>query len=763
MLCLFYQRKLSLIAAVAFFCCLVAADIVTAEALKENPKEVSWHISALVVTYDNERNLYIAEDDVVITGGTTRLEADYVEFSNKTKDAFAQGNVLLISGQDSVTCNAMQINLLTEKGTINKGTIFVQENNFYISGENIKKTGEFTYSADKGSITSCEGESPDWKITGKNIRVTIEGYGYANNTVLWAKKAPVLYSPFLSFPVKVKRQTGLLAPMITSSDRKGWEYEQPLFIAISRNTDATLYVDHMTDRGTKLAGEFRYVLDNSSKGAMLMDFLDDSKIGDGTDDTELYSFNTTPQRTNTDRYWFRMKHDQDLTNGFTSKLDIDVVSDADYLQEFKDGFTGFDETNQYFEKAFGRSLDEYDDTTRKNSLTVSKSWSTYSFNAQALWYDNVKARQKDAINTTDTTLQTLPSIEFDASRQAIGTSGLFYALDSEFRSFYRQDTTSTLVNGQRIDIYPKAYLPMQLGKSFFFEPYVGTRGTAWHTDNFTDINGSDDGFRTRATYDVGAQLSTTINKIFTLNNDFADKVKHSIVPKIEYAFQPNVIQDDLPYFDAVDKIVEKNLVTWSLTNSFIARNHTLTPEGIKSNQYKEFIWMKVFQSYDIKQKRDDEGISASSSPKPWSDIKLESEINPFEYFTMEADLAWSPYKGRFSNIKAGATISDKRGDSVSTYYKNNREFINLYYPSQILTATPLETWYTRLNLKLTNELAAYYSYEADLETNKNIESRAGIILTKACWGLALEFRDSSADKSISFLITLNGIGGFGSK
>jgi len=747
MLCLFYQKKLSLIAAVVFFYCLVSTNIVTAGPTKENPKEVTWHISALVVTYDNERNLYIAEDDVVITGGTTRLEADYVEFSNKTKDAFAQGNVLLISGQDSITCNAMQINLLTEKGTINKGTIFVQENNFYISGENIKKTGEFTYSADKGSITSCEGESPDWKITGKNIRVTIEGYGYASQAVLWAKKVPTLYSPFLSFPVKVKRQTGLLAPGITSSDRKGWEYEQPLFIAISRNTDATLYIDHMTDRGTKLAGEFRYVLDNRSKGAMFMDFLDDSKIDDGTEDTELYSYDSTPQRTNLDRYWFRMKHNQDLTNGFSAKLDIDVVSDADYLQEFQDGFTGYDDTKQYFEKAFGRSLDSYDDTTRKNSLTVSKSWSTYSLNAQALWYDNVEARQKDAIDTTDTTLQTLPSIEFDASRQAIGTSGLFYALDSEFRSFYRQDTdpdaSTPLVNGQRIDVYPKFYLPTQLGKSFFFEPYVGTRGTAWNTDNFTDTNGNDDGFRTRATYDMGAQLSTTINKIFTLNNSFADKVKHSIVPKIEYAFQPNEIQDDLPYFDAIDNIVETNLVTWSLTNSFIARKHMVTPEGITSNQYKEFIWIKLYQSYDIEAERDE------SQSKPWSDISLESELNPFQYFSMDADIDWSPYTNHFTDTKIGATIKDHRGDSIRTYYR--------------YTQDSLETWYTRLNLQVTDSLMAYYSYEADLETNTNIESRVGITLTKACWGLALEFRDSSADKSITFLVTLNGIGGFGTQ
>ena len=75
--------------------------------IPENPEKISWHISAMTVTFDQKRDLYIAENNVVITGGKTRLEADYVEFSNKTKDVFARGNVLLISGEDSISCNAM--------------------------------------------------------------------------------------------------------------------------------------------------------------------------------------------------------------------------------------------------------------------------------------------------------------------------------------------------------------------------------------------------------------------------------------------------------------------------------------------------------------------------------------------------------------------------------------------------------------------------------------------------------------------------------
>ncbi|MDD9304468.1 MAG: LPS-assembly protein LptD [Desulfobacter sp.] len=708
----------------------------------ENPKEISWHISALMVTYDNERELYIAEDDVVITGGQTRLEANYVEFSNKTKDAFAQGNVLFISGGDTITCNAMQVNLLTEKGTINKGTIFIQDGNYYISGENLRKTGEFSYDAQKGSITTCKGDTPDWKITGKNIKVTVEGYGTASHTTLWAKKMPVIYSPYLVFPVKNKRQTGLLFPRVSSSERKGFEYEQPLFIALSRNTDATLYTDYMSDRGLKVAGEYRYVLDNNSKGMMIIDYLKDDKIDDGTDATKDYSFTSTPQRTNKDRYWFRMKHDQALDYGITAKLDVDYISDADYLQEFKDGFTGFDNTNTKFEEMFGRSLDEYDDTTRKNNLLVSKSWSNYNLNIQTLWYDNVTARQLD---TDDTTLQTLPSIEFDASRQALGKSGLYYTLDSEFRSFYRQDTTSTLVNGQRADVYPKLYYPTNLGKSFFFEPYIGIRGTAWHTDKFTDVNGDDSDFRTRGLYDMGAQLSTSLNRVFVLNTDFAEKIKHEIIPKLEYAFLPTENQEDLPYFDTLDNISEKNIVTWSLTNTFTSRKKVEQPDGTTTHQYKELAWIKLYQGYDIRYERDDE----DAADKPWQDINLKYELNPFTYLSSDGTLALYPYNRHFTKIQIGAQIKDNRGDSIYTSYR--------------YTVENAHTWYTKFNAQILDYLMAYYSFESDLEDQETIETRAGIKLEQDCWGLLLELREESADKSIAFMVTLNGIGDFGNQ
>jgi LPS-assembly protein len=714
-------------------------SVQASEYLPQDPKKKSWYISALKVTYDNKKNLYIAEKEVVITGGKTRLEADYVEFSNLTKDALAKGNVLLISGGDSIACNSMEINLATETGIIHKGTIYIQKNNFYINGENIRKTGKFTYSADKGTITSCSGGSPDWKITGSDIKVAVEGYGSAKHATLWAKKIPAAYTPFLTFPIKTQRQSGLLTPIYSPSERKGHQVELPLYFATSRDTDVTFYIDYMEERGVKTGAEFRYILNNKSKGSMFFDYLEDQKTDDGTSATTNYSYSTTPQRTNSDRWWFRMKHNQDLPNGFKAMVDIDFVSDSDYLHEFKDGYSGYDETKAAFEQNFGRSIDEYDDTIRENKLNINKNWSESNLNMSFLWYDNVIARREDL---GDTTLQILPRFEFDIIKNQISSLNVYFDFGSEFRSFYRQDTTDTLVNGQRADVYPRLYTPIKLRKSFLFEPSVGARGTVWHTDNFQDINGNSDDFRYRGIYDIGAVLSTRFTKIFSAVTPFANKTKHEIIPKLKYAFVPNVIQNDLPLFDELDRIEEENAVTWSVINRFTKRKSIKTKQGNEHYQYTEFAWIKIFQIFDIARERD-------NSSEPFSDISLESEINPNPYISLDTDVDWSPYDYHFNAMNFNTTLRDNRGDSISAEYRYSSD------TSEFL--------YTRVDARLTKEIAVYCSYEKDLKADKRVETQTGLEFKRSCWSIRLAYSDSPDEKKVAFLINLYGIGDLGTK
>jgi len=709
-----------------------------AAALKKPDKPVDWHISAATATFDQERDLYIARGDVVITGGKTRLEADYVEFSNRTKQAHATGGVLLIAGEDVVTCRALDINLAAETGTIYNGTLFVEKNNFFIKGETIKKTGEKTYQADRASVTSCPGENPDWKISGRDIKVTIEGYGTLNHATLWARKAPVFYSPFLAFPVKTQRKTGLLTPVATRSDRKGVEYEQPLFLALSRSSDATVYADYMEKRGVKAGLEYRYILSRESKGAFFYDFLHDRQTGEQSPGNEDFNVTATPDRTNTRRYWFRMKHDQTFSNAWSLNLDLDYVSDADYLREFQEGYTGFDRTRAYFEDHFGRSLDDYDETIRENRLNLNRTWSVYSLNMALDWQDNVLARQNDE---DDTTLQSLPAITFNRSKQQAGTLPLYYDLDSRFDYFYRQDTEDALVRGSRTDLSPRIYLPLDFNGFLALEPSLGIRQTLWYSDEFQGTPGDETAFHHREIYDIDLELSTAVSRVFTLNNGFAEKIKHNIQPAIIYSYIPKTDQDELPEFDEIDRIERENRVTWELTNRFTAK--TKKPgksSGITDYAYRDFARVKLYQSFDINKEKD-------HMEEPFSDISFEGEVRLSPFLFLEENLDWSPYDNRFTSSETGISLKNRRGDAIHGEYRYER--------------STSESLYARLDTVLTRNIAAYTSFEKDLLAKKRIETQTGVVFKRSCWTFSLAFTDDVDEKALSFMLTLHGIGGFG--
>ena len=708
----------------------------------QDDASVPWHIVADEMNYDDKAKVYIGRGNVNITKKDKNLNADYVRFNQNTMKVFARGHVVMTVGENIITGTSMDMNLNSETGTIFNGTVFIDENHFYIKGDKIEKVGKDSYAADKASVSTCDGDQPAWKITGRNLKVTVEGYGTVKHAALWAKKVPVLYTPFLVFPVKMKRQTGLLAPQIGYSDRKGGEYVQPLFWAINESSDATFYAHHMSRRGEKLGLEYRYVLDEQSKGTLMVDFLDDRQVDDGSPGSEKWGYEGDGVlRPNSDRYWFRMKHDQPMPQGFFARLDIDYVSDQDYFSEFKEGYTGFNETEKYYLKEFGRGFDAYDDPVRLNRFNVNRNWPLYSFNAELRWYD-------DVINTT---LQRLPVITFDGSKQKISTSPFYFDLGSEYTYFYSEDGP----RNHRMDIHPRFYLPYNVRNFFTIEPSVGLRETVWHFDKM-EYSSSDKKTLTRELYDIKVDLSSEVYQVFNIEGKSVDRIKHIIRPQIIYDYIPEKDQSELPSLDGIDRIGRVNLITYSLTNTLTSKSKKNTGEikDLSTDKpaadgnyeppmydYNEFLRFKLQQSYDINKEKEDD-------PEPFSPIHGELELYPIRYFSVKADADWSHYDSNFRSRNVAATLWDMRGDKLSVDYRYQRD--------------ASETVYTNLGLKISDRLSMRGEYERNIFDNKDLKYGFGFLYETQCWSFDFNLTKEE-DVSFIFMITLYGIGEIGLK
>ena len=141
-------------------------------------------------------------------------------------------------------------------------------------------------------------------------------------------------------------------------------------------------------------------------------------------------------RPNTDRYWLRGGHYQPLPLDFFSRLELDVVSDQDYLTEFKEGYAGYDDTDAAFRADYGYQLDIYTDPVRRNRLDFRRFWSQTNLDIDFRWNDNVINRR---FSDTDDTLQRLPAASFDLTKQRLFNTWFFAGLESSYTYFYRQD------------------------------------------------------------------------------------------------------------------------------------------------------------------------------------------------------------------------------------------------------------------------------------------------------------------------------------
>lgn len=731
--------------------CGVAAVTVAAFALAW-PAEPSspdrWHILADEIHYDRKLDEYIAKGNVSISKQNRKLTADYVRYNKTEQKAYASGNAYLQVDKDILSGDSMELDLEKETGIIHKGVLYIHANQFHIRADTLYKTGIDSYVAQDASVTTCDGDNPDWRISGTDVDVTLEQYGYIYHAALWAKKLPLLYSPFMMFPVKRKRQSGFLVPLYGYSSRRGNEFEVPYFWAISESSDATLYGHFMSERGMKYGSEYRIVLDKASKGTLKFDYLNDRRIDDGpliTDSggkeksTSEWGYHEDDYlRTNQSRSWFRMKHDQALPFDMIAQIDGDIVSDQDYLLEFKKGYNSFDETNNYFFSTFGRGLDDYTDVTRTNRLNVKKLWNSYSLNAEVNWTDDIVKRRWAE---KDDTLQKLPYIQFTGAKQAIGESGFFWDINSEYNHFYRINGTK----GHRGDMHPRVYYPYTFDRYFTFEPSIGGRATVWYVNEYDPSQEKEDQTFNREHFDLKLDLTSEVYNIFTVERLGIDRIKHSVRPQIVYDYIPEKDQSDLPAFSG-DVIEEQNLLTYSITNSFTSRS---LKEKIGSEEggdkpeydYREFCYFKLSQSFDIKESYEKDG-------EPFQPIIGEIEFYPASYLSLDATSQWCVYESRFIDSSLSAKMWDHRGDQVQIEHN---------YKLDDAASIAMEG-----EIVLTSRIKTFGRFERNLKDRIDIEKMVGLRYTTQCWYFEVTGSENEDEIRYQFMVNLIGLGEFGS-
>jgi len=708
------------------------------------PADAPVKIEADNLSYDNERDIYSAFGNVVITYGAGVLTAAQVEFDRKNNLATAEGGAFLKMAEDSLTGDKIVVNVEDKTGVAYNAKAFYARNHFYVKGDKIEKTGENSYRIEKALATTCDGDNPDWQLAGSEMKVTIEGYGWVTNARLLTKGVPVIYTPLVAFPAKTKRQTGFIFPYLAySRDKDGVDIEIPFFWAINPHMDATLYSRYIEKRGFKEGAEFRYFAGSKSFGTLYGDYMEDNKhVTETIGDTNSRDWQETHKR-----WSFMANHQTNFDSQFYVRTDLRRVSDAWYFRDFN-------AHNYYLTHYAGSEEDPFrkvpfqgNESLRslESSARVFKGWNNYNVMAR------VSSTDDFAVTNNDNTLQKYPEVILTGIKQQLFSTPAYFEFAGNYDYFYRGEGTK----GHYIDFAPTISLPFNIANFAKITPQLTVREIYWNREDQQADSENRSGDRT--VYNAGLTVSSRLSRVFDVNILNWDKVRHEIKPEILYSYMPSVREDNIPdylprisslldpftSFNAsnTNALMEQNAVAWALTNTVTAR----VKDKAKTDSYLELFRFKLFQVYDINEAKKDMAGSTVDR-RPMSDVGIELDLKPHPYISFAARNKYSPYNG-WKEMNYDLGISDWRGDKLTFGYR--------------YTLDSIEEINMDLKAVITERLSGRFVVQLDQFNNQTVEHMVGLTYNEQCWGVGVDYTKTHDDERIMLKISLAGLGMFG--
>ena len=664
------------------------------------------HIQADTLTYNKTTRMYHGTGHVMIVQGPLRLDADEGELNVDTGQLTALGHVYLNDGVSNIRGERLDLNINSSQGVIFHGRIFVVDGNYTVDGSVLERLSETQYQVEDASFTTCtevEGERVPWRIKADFAELDQGNFFYARHARFCILDIPVMYLPAVLFPARSERSTGLLIPSVGTSQQQGFKIKQGFFWAISPSQDATFVLDQRGKLGYGGTAEYRYILSRTSEGQIFIRYFYDTQ-------------------NHVDRSDILARHVTKFSEDLQARIDINYLNKKNNLAVLSENVlqrvATFQESQAYL--------------TKRSDNQVLYGLGRYS--------QNLSFSDK-------TTLQTAPEVGYSLLPARLWNLPLYGSMDSAFDSFYRQEG----LDAERVDAFPRLWLPMPVGRYFTFTPLAGFR------ERFYSRSAQSDQSTSRELPYFSALLDTRLARRFP--NAGGQGILHKIEPSIIYEWiPPTTNQGNIPQFNDVDNIAKKNLVTYRLTN----RLSTKVFNG-ESLQNLEFAYLRLTES---------EHLTSSSTGKPFSplrtDLILRSlnplpgtlEINTFyDYYAnavveMHADLTLELSKRFFVGVgerytRAGAVPT--RGDLFNPM-SLNEQFIQTestdFYTAQAGVVLP-----SNFNFVING----YYDKHAGVFP----EVSYGLFYVGAdrCWGVGFFYIQRPAQTSeYGVVFTLGGVG-----
>jgi LPS-assembly protein len=699
--------------------------------------KVPWTIHADTLVYNEAKHTYEADGHVRISATDRTIDADHATVNNQTRLADLRGDVTVQYGRNWLKGEHIVWNLDTETGTMDSGIVFFAQNNFFVQGACISKTGPTQFELGQGFITSCNPADPDWKIQFKKMEVKVGGDAWITDSSFWAKNLPITYWPYMQMPVDTQRQSGFLLPFVGDSTLNGFHFEIPYYWAIRQDMDATFYAQYLEKRGGMGGLEYRINNKEFGQGIWMFDYLQD-QASKAYLAEEGYPYQTS------DRYWLRGKQSIQLPWDITAKIDLDYVSDRNFLQEFASGSSSYFSTNRDFIQYFSRGL-LYDATSlvRESDLYLEKRGESDLLSMDTRYWENLES------TVSGQTTQKMPSFYYTVIPTGISGTPLYYSVDSSAVNYWSNEGDGE----QRLDFTPRLFYPLHWGNYLNVESSVAVRNDAYSIQ-WAEPN-PDGNYQGREVPDVNVEMSSRVNRVYPVNFLGFTAIQHAIEPEVSYEYATQRLSGQIPQLDQLDLDQARNGVRYGFTTFLTGKR--IAPGDSDSDApavtYTEIARLRVFEFFNMEPPSYPDILFDSETlmPKGFSPLGLRLDLMPIQHFTLSYDLDW--------DTRSGGKLQAQ--DIFATYTNSPGNLFRVDYEEMPMLDVNEITLSTYFKVYDNVYLNTYHDYS--FSSNLWFTQGYGIRYVRGCWGFGVGYEQVGSDNRFLFTVDLMGIGSLGNQ
>lgn len=548
-----------------------------------------------------DKSDYVAGKDTELFGhvrieqGYRKIFSPHVKLNSDRHFATVDGPLVIREKGLTLTGSHATSNLENGSGVVDHATFLLHLPKLRGRAKRVKRLKSTNMIITDGTFTRCEPGSDVWAMHGTHILLDPRtGFGTGYNVTIDIKHIPVVYVPWIRFPIDNRRHTGFLMPSLGYEHVGGTDIGLPIYFNLAPQYDLTWEPRSLWKRGLINSVQFRFLAGASTNAINAAYIARDKLYNPNEILNETSGKASTLPFKKTDRWFLNINHTGGWSSRWKSTVDYSAVSDISYLHDI--GSNVVSTSVQQF-------VNGVDQTLTNNRSAALNRLGEISYHGTD-WTSNLKLQGfQSLVANAAKQYELLPQFNSDYSNQfgPVNTDVMF-----QYTNFGK-DTTG--LSG------PLAIL----GQREVMDAAVSIRkSTVWGyirpkldiVQRNYQLRNTPTGYATHpslTTPRVSIRAGIYLDRFFRFRGH---RLQQSLEPEVYYLYVPSQYQDHLPQFDAsrltpgFDQLFRENRFNgWDRIGDTRQVSVGLTTRILDQNTGTQFLRASLGQIYYLKDRK----------------------------------------------------------------------------------------------------------------------------------------------------------------